>query len=217
MSKNIFFLLFSFLFLNLAFCQEEEETAPHPQEIDSLAQDLEGEGIIIQEVTYEKKKINPLAPSKAAFYSTILPGLGQVYNKRYWKVPIVLGAIGTGIYVYSFNNTEYNRARDAFKRRLAGFTDDEFYDLNGDNAIGSEPDISDEALQSAQESAQRDRDLALLISIALYVLNIVDANVDAHLKQYNVDDNLSVDFQPSINFNPITNRPNYGMALVVKF
>ena len=217
MSKNIFFLLFSFLFLNLAFCQEEEETAPHPQEIDSLAQDLEGEGIIIQEVTYEKKKINPLAPSKAAFYSTILPGLGQVYNKRYWKVPIVLGAIGTGIYVYSFNNTEYNRARDAFKRRLAGFTDDEFYDLNGDNAIGSEPDISDEALQSAQESAQRARDLALLISIALYVLNIVDANVDAHLKQYNVDDNLSVDFQPSINFNPITNRPNYGMALVVKF
>ncbi|UII75287.1 DUF5683 domain-containing protein [Flagellimonas sp. HMM57] len=217
MSKNIFFLLFSFLFLNLAFCQEEEETAPHPQEIDSLAQGLEGEGIIIQEVTYEKKRINPLAPSKAAFYSAILPGLGQVYNKRYWKVPIVLGAIGTGVYVYSFNNTEYNRARDAFKRRLAGFTDDEFYDINNDNAVGSAPDISDEALQNAQESSQRDRDLALLISIALYVLNIVDANVDAHLKQYNVDDNLSVDFQPSLNFNPITNRPNYGMALVVKF
>lgn len=216
MNKYLFFLVFSTVFFQLAFSQEDE-TLPHPTEIDSLAQDLEGNGIIIQEVTYEKKAINPLAPSKAAFYSAIFPGLGQIYNKRYWKVPIVIGAIGTGIYVYSFNNTEYNRARDAFKRRRAGFTDDEFYDLNNDNAIGAEPDISDEALQDAQESSQRDRDLSLLITIALYVLNIVDANVDAHLKQFNVDENLSLDFKPFLDVDPLSNRPNYGLALVVKF
>lgn len=193
---------------------QEDEIEPHPTEIDSLAQDLEGKGITIQEVTYEKKRINPLAPSKAAFYSAIFPGLGQIYNKRYWKAPIVWGAIGTGIYVYSFNNTEYNRARDAFKRRRAGFTDDEFYDINGD---GSGPDISDDALQDAQEARQRDRDLSLLVTIALYAFNIIDANVDAHLKQYNVDDDLSFDFQPYLDLNPLTNKPNYGMALVVKF
>nr|WP_223826615.1 DUF5683 domain-containing protein [Flagellimonas sp. S3867] len=179
-----------------------------------MAQDLEGEGITLEEVTYEKKRINPLAPSKAAFYSAILPGLGQIYNKRYWKAPIVWGAIGTGIYVYSTNNTQYNSARDAFKRRRAGFTDDQFYDLNGD---GEGPDISLDALQDAQESTQRDRDLSLLITIALYAFNIIDANVDAHLKQYNVDDNLSIDFQPYLDLNPLTNNPNYGMALVVKF
>ncbi len=216
MNKYLFFLVFSTVFFQLAFSQEDE-ILPHPTEIDSLAQDLEGNGIIIQEVTYEKKAINPLAPSKAAFYSAIFPGLGQIYNKRYWKVPIVIGAIGTGIYVYSFNNTEYNRARDAFKRRRAGFTDDEFYDLNNDNAVGAEPDISDEALQDAQESSQRDRDLSLLITIALYVLNIVDANVDAHLKQFNVDENLSLDFKPFLDVDPLSNRPNYGLALVVKF
>ncbi|AWX43313.1 hypothetical protein HME9304_00301 [Flagellimonas maritima] len=216
MNKYLFFLVFSTVFFQLAFSQEDE-TLPHPTEIDSLAQDLEGNGIIIQEVTYEKKAINPLAPSKAAFYSAIFPGLGQIYNKRYWKVPIVIGAIGTGIYVYSFNNTEYNRARDAFKRRRAGFTDDEFYDLNNDNAVGAEPDISDEALQDAQESSQRDRDLSLLVTIALYVLNIVDANVDAHLKQFNVDENLSLDFKPFLDVDPLSNRPNYGLALVVKF
>ena len=211
-------LFFFLLFLQVGLSQEEgekeEEVQTQPTAVDSLAQNLEGEGITLQEVTYEKKRINPLAPSKAAFYSAILPGLGQIYNKRYWKVPIVYGAIGTGIYVYSYNNTQYKSARNAFKRRLAGFEDDEFFDINGD---GNGPDVSDEALQDAQERTQRDRDLALVITIALYALNIIDANVDAHLKQYNVDDNLSVDFKPYLDLNPLTNQPNYGMALVVKF
>ncbi|WP_208103805.1 DUF5683 domain-containing protein [Flagellimonas ochracea] len=209
------FLLF---FLHVGFSQQDEkeknEDQPHPTEIDSLAMDLEGEGITIEEVTYEKKRINPLAPSKAAFYSAILPGLGQAYNKRYWKIPLVYGALGTGVYVYSINNTEYRKARDAFKRRRAGFTDDEFYDINGD---GNGPDISSEALQDAQEARQRDRDLALLVTIALYALNIIDANVDAHLKQYNVDEDLSLDFKPYLDLNPWTNEPNYGMALLIKF
>ncbi len=218
MNKNLFLLFFFLLFLQVGLSQEDEEkkqeVQPQPTAVDSLAQNLEGEGITIQEVTYEKKRINPLAPSKAAFFSAILPGLGQIYNKRYWKVPIVYGAIGTGIYVYSVNNTNYKSARNAFKRRLAGFEDDEFFDINGD---GSGPDVSDEALQDAQEQAQRDRDLALVITIAMYALNIIDANVDAHLKQYNVDDNLSMDFKPYLDLNPVTNQPNYGMALVVKF
>ncbi|BDW93266.1 hypothetical protein MACH07_20980 [Flagellimonas marinaquae] len=195
-----------------SFSQEEEKTerTKKTQDTDSLTQKMEGEGVTFEEVT-KKENINPLAPSKAAFYSAILPGLGQIYNKRYWKAPIVWGALGTSIYVYSFNNTEYRRARNAFKRRLAGFTDDEFSREDGT------PIISDEALQEAQESSQRDRDLALVISIALYALNIIDANVDSHLKQYNVSDDLAVDFNPYIEINPFTNKPNYGMAMVIKF
>ncbi|MBO6533947.1 MAG: hypothetical protein JJ885_08165 [Muricauda sp.] len=211
-------MLFSFLWLQLGFSQEEEkkENEKQPQqtqEADSLAQNMKGKGVTFEEVT-KQENINPLAPSKAAFYSAILPGLGQIYNKRYWKAPIVWGAMGTGIYVYSFNNTEYRRARNAFKRRLAGFEDDEFFDLNGD---GVGPDVSSEALQSAQENTQRDRDLALVITIALYALNIIDANVDSHLKQYNVSDDLAVDFNPVIDINPFTNDLNYGMAMVIKF
>lgn len=218
MNKNLLLLLFSFLWLQLGFSQEEEkkENEKQPQqtqEADSLAQNMKGKGVTFEEVT-KQESINPLAPSKAAFYSAILPGLGQIYNKRYWKAPIVWGAMGTGIYVYSFNNTEYRRARNAFKRRLAGFEDDEFFDLNGD---GVGPDVSSEALQSAQENTQRDRDLALVITIALYALNIIDANVDSHLKQYNVSDDLAVDFNPVIDINPFTNDLNYGMAMVIKF
>ncbi|WP_318311316.1 DUF5683 domain-containing protein [Flagellimonas crocea] len=217
MSKNLLLLLFAFLLFHLGFSQEKEEKEskeqPQPKEVDSVAQNIEGDGITFEEVT-KQRDINPLAPSKAAFYSAILPGLGQIYNKRYWKAPIVWGAIGTGIYVYSYNNTEYRRARSAFKRRLAGFEDDEFWDINGD---GSGPDVSSEALQEAQENTQRDRDLALVITIALYALNIIDANVDSHLKQYNVSDDLAVDFNPYLDINPFTNRPNYGVAMVIKF
>jgi len=217
-NKNLLLLFFAFLLFHSGFSQEEKEkqNTKQPQqtkEVDSIAQNMEGEGITFEEVE-KKKEINPLGPSKAAFYSAILPGLGQIYNKRYWKAPIVWGALGTGIYVYSYNNTEYRRARNAFKRRLAGFTDDEFYDINGD---GNGPDVSSDALQEAQENTQRDRDLALVITIALYALNIIDANVDAHLKQYNVSDDLAVDFNPYLDINPFTNQPNYGMAMVIKF
>ena len=72
-------------------------------------------------------------------------------------------------------------------------------------------------LQDAQERYQRDRDLALLITIALYALNIIDANVDAHLKQYNVNEDLSMKFQPYLEPHPISNEVNYGIGLAIRF
>jgi hypothetical protein len=193
-----------------------QETEVHNQAADSLATELNGQGISVEDIR-KTENINPLAPSKAAFYSAVLPGLGQAYNRRYWKVPIVYAAIGTGIYAYTFNNGEYHRFRDAFKRRRAGFTDDEFYDLNNSGVEPGNPDFSDKALQDAQERYQRDRDLALLITIGLYALNIIDANVDAHLKQFNVDEDLGLDIRPYLEYNPITSDPNYGLAVTVKF
>ena len=73
-----------------------------------------------------------LRPSKATFYSAVLPGLGQAYNKKYWKIPIVYGALATGIYFYNQNDKDYNRYRNAYKRRLAGFTDDELAHIRND-------------------------------------------------------------------------------------
>ncbi len=125
--------------------------------------------------------------------------------------------IGTGVYAYTYNDDLYDRFRTAFKRRQAGFTDDEFYDINEDNAQGSPPDLDTADLERQQENYQRDRDLALVITIAMYALNIIDANVDAHLKQFNIDEDLSMDFKPYLDLNPITNNPNYGIAFTIKF
>ena len=215
MNRSLPAFVFSILFIWISSAQEIEQK---PTAKDSLKTDLKQEGFVIQDSIFEKrKKINPLAPSKAAFYSAVLPGLGQIYNKRYWKVPIVYAVIGTGVYAYTYNDDLYDRFRTAFKRRQAGFTDDEFYDINGDNAAGADPDLDTDDLERQQENYQRDRDLALVITIAMYALNIIDANVDAHLKQFNIDEDLSMDFKPYLDLNPITNNPNYGIAFTIKF
>ncbi|MGB0185405.1 MAG: DUF5683 domain-containing protein [Flavobacteriaceae bacterium] len=154
-------------------------------------------------------ELDPLRPAKAAFFSAVLPGLGQAYNKKYWKIPIVYGAIGTGLYFYFDNNNVYKRYRNAYKRRLAGFTDDEFY------GPGETPFLSDEALIRAQRTLKRNKELSMLVTVGLYVLNIIEANVDAHLIQYNLDENLAL--KPFIDFN----NPNYnaqmGFSLNLKF
>ena len=130
-------------------------------------------------------KYNPLSPAKAAFYSAILPGLGQAYNKKYWKIPFVYAALGSGIYFYSANNTNYNRVREAYKLRIS-YKPDEFDGTNGN------PFLSKDALISAQKSYKKSRDLSLLVTVGLYVLQIVEASTNAHLLQYNVDNKLTV-------------------------
>ena len=118
-------------------------------------------------------------------------------------------AIGTGLYFYIDNSNVYKRYRNAYKRRLAGFTDDEFY------GPGDTPFLSDEALIRAQRTLKRNKELSMLVTVGLYVLNIIEANVNAHLIQYNLDENLAL--KPYIDFN----NPNYsaqmGLSLNIKF
>ncbi len=146
-----------------------------------------------------KEAYNPLAPSTAAFYSAVLPGLGQAYNKKYWKIPIIYAGMATGIYFYLENDKDYDRFRDAYKRRLAGFDDDEFQGISTDRLI------------DAQKSAQKNKDISIIVALAFYLVNIVDANVDAHLRQFNVSDDLSL--QPNFEMNPINAQANYGLSL----
>jgi hypothetical protein len=161
------------------------------------------EAVIKKSDTLDIKEIDPLRPTKASFYSALLPGLGQAYNKKYWKIPIVYGAIGTSFYFYINNNEKYHSYRDAYKRRLQGFNDDQYQYLD------------DSRLIQAQRFYQRNRDLSLLVTVAFYVLNIVDANIDAHLAQFNVNDNLS--FQPEFYPNEINYKLNMGISLNYKF
>jgi hypothetical protein len=158
--------------------------------------------VIIAKDTTKLQEIDPLRPSKAAFYSAILPGLGQAYNKKYWKIPLVYGAIGTSMYFYLDNNKKYHSYRDAYKKRLLGLQDE--YDY-----------LDDSRLIAAQRFYQRNRDLSLLVTIAFYVLNIVDANVDAHLTQFNVSEKLSL--APDIYQNEFTAKPNIGLTFNYKF
>lgn len=169
---------------------------------DSIAQTLPKELVVTEQIIQEP--IDPLTPSKAAFYSAILPGLGQAYNKKYWKIPIAVGGVATGIYFYKRNDKQYERYRDAYKRRLAGYTDDEFFGR-----------VTDDGLRRAQKTLKQNKELSLLITAGIYVLNIIDANVDAHLLQYNVDENLAL--MPHFKYNERENVTDLGLTLNFKF
>lgn len=206
LSKRSYCLILLLLCFGFGLAQDKEEKTS----------DIEvGDEVLVLDDTVTRKPLDPLSPSRAAFYSAILPGLGQAYNKRYWKIPIVYAAIGTGVYFYIRNDNELDRYRDAFKRRLAGFTDDEFYgtDVNG-NPLAT-PRISNDGLIRAQRQFRRNKELSLLITIGLYALNIIDANVDAHLLQYNVDDNLAV--KPHFQYNRMENSSDLGLTVNFRF
>jgi hypothetical protein len=171
----------------------------------TYSQTLDDGALVIKDTlstTKKDKEINPLAPSKAAFYSAIVPGLGQAYNKKYWKIPFVYGAIGSSLYFYILNNNKYHKYRDAYKHRLAGEPDDFTY-------------LDETRLVQAQRFYQRNRDLSLLVTVGFYILNIVDANVDAHLMQFNVSDKLS--FQPDVYQSDINQKTNFGLSLNYQF
>ncbi len=159
--------------------------------------------------TVSQDYYNPLSPSKAAFYSAIFPGGGQLYNKKYWKAPIVWGAMGTSVYFYLDNNSEYKRYRSAFKQREAGLQDE--FTLDDGTVL-----ISRTGLINAQKVLRNNRDLSLLTTLILYALQIVEASVNAHLLQFNTSDDLS--FQPVIVPDPImVQAPTFGLSLKYTF
>ncbi len=146
-----------------------------------LEEDVRMEGDSVQNA----EKIDVLSPSRAAFYSAILPGLGQAYNGKYWKIPIVYGAIGTGLYFVKWNADELDRYETAYKQRLAG-QEDEFDGEDGN------PFISTDGLVRAQNQFKKNRDLSLFVTLGLYALNIIEANVDAHLDDKAFNKQLSL-------------------------
>ncbi len=197
--NNKFIYIFLFLSVNSLIAQKS----------DTLSLSKQKEFTFKDRPTEKNNYYNPLAPAKAAFYSAVLPGLGQIYNKRYWKVPIVYLGIGTSIYFYKLNNDDYNRFRNAYKRRLAGYTDDEYW------GNGTTPIVSSDRLEDAQKTAKRNKDLSIAVAVVFYLLNIIDANVDAHLRQFNVNNDLTL--EPVFELNPIDTKANYSISLKYRF
>ena len=156
-----------------------------------------------------KFEYDALSPSKAAFYSAIFPGMGQIYNKKYWKAPIVWAALATSTSIYLFNNSEYKRYRRAFRQREAGIPD-EFTLDNGTELI------SRDGLISAQRTLRNNRDLSILSTVIIYVLQIVEASVNAHLLQFNTNENLSI--KPIMMPDPaLIEAPTFGLRLKYSF
>ena len=135
------------------------------------------------------------SPRTAAIRSAILPGWGQVYNKKYWKLPIVYGALGTcaGIFVYNLNNYQDTRFAYRVKYNMrVNFTDSALF--NQINPL-MKP-LDEESLRYYRDQFRRDIDYSVLFFLLLWGLNVVDATVDAHLKSFDVGPDLSLQLKP---------------------
>ncbi|NOT50179.1 MAG: hypothetical protein HOP10_02770 [Chitinophagaceae bacterium] len=130
------------------------------------------------------------SPKKAAIRSALVPGLGQIYNKKYWKLPIVYGGLGTCAGIFFFNLKNYKETRFAYKVKF------NMREYHTDSALFSSikphlQPLSEQSLQFYRNQFRRDIDYSVLVFILLWGLNVVDATVDAHLKSFDVSPDLS--------------------------
>ena len=126
-------------------------------------------------------------PARATLYSAILPGAGQIYNRKYWKAPIVWGGLGLSIYFIQHNTKQYERYRDGY---VALIDDDPttVSEFDGANA---------QSVRDVADTYHKWRDQSYLALVGVYILNVVDATVDAHFVRFDVGEDLSLNIVPA--------------------
>lgn len=172
--------------------------------------------VVAQTIT-DSTTIKLHSPRKAAHYSAVLPGFGQVYNRKYWKVPIVYGAGAVAGYMIYYNATITNKLNTALRYRK-----DDDPETSLDNftlqRFGGKQNIDltlfgDDEIATLKDTYRRDLDLSVLFAVAVYGLNILDAVVDAHLFSFDVSEDLTMQIKPA----PITASTGIHPGLSIKF
>lgn len=155
-------------------------------------------------------KIKTHSPHKATMYSLVLPGLGQVYNRQYWKVPVLYAGIATIVYFVSFNSDRYHTYRDEYVARLNNDT----LGLNKKFEL-----YSDNTVLLLKNYYQRNLEFTYIMAGVVYLLNLIDASVYAHLFSFDVGNDLSLKIEPMINNNAFSfgSQPTAGLKLSFKF
>jgi hypothetical protein len=145
--------------------------------------------------TLAKKPTKDHSPTKASIYSAVLPGLGQAYNKKYWKIPIIYAGFGVMIYFIVTNTQEYKLYKEAY-----------VYTANNDSVPTDNPYVGKytlDQLEDGMNTYRKWRDISYIVTGLWYVLNVLDANVDAHLFTYDISDDLSLKWQPTVTLPPL--------------
>ncbi len=164
-------------------------------------------------VKKEKTKIFSIDTSKtynprvAILRSAILPGWGQFTNKKYWKMPIVYGALGTTAYIFVRNIKQFREANSSYKNAIDGDTSNDKLIPEPYYSVRSNPD----RIKNFRNQVRQNVDYSVLFFIAFWGLNVVDAAVDAHLKTFDVSDNLSLQIKPG--YSPLANTNGISLVL----
>lgn len=147
-----------------------------------------------------KKPVVEHSPRRATIYSAVLPGLGQIYNRKYWKVPLVYGGFATLGYFINFNNGEYIKFRQAYSDIIDNDPSTDSYVKLVTDPRRLEPDKIlqlTESLRNAKDYWRRNRDLVVIGTVVFYAVNIIDASVDAHFFNFDISDDLTFNWVPA--------------------
>ena len=199
------------LIARISFAQDDpplEEEQPQDEALmlqpgmDTTGMNLQIDSIYIDEETLNR-------PKKAGYLSAILPGLGQAYNNRYWKIPIIYGAFGTIGYFIGWNNKKYQQYRNAYLLKKS-FPLDE---LNDQLAI----DISEDNLERGLDYYRRNRDLLMVVLVGVYLIQVLDAHIDAHLMEFDVTEDLTFKIEPGFESQSLWTSRQYGLKFTLNF
>ena len=154
----------------------------------------------IKDTILVKKPAIIHSPRKATIYSTVLPGLGQIYNRKYWKVPVIYGGFATLGYFINFNNGQYVKFRQAYSDIIDTDPNTNSFkkltvhpELYGSALIGQ----FTEQLRGAKDYWRRNRDLLVIFTGVFYAVNIIDASVDAHFFNFDISEDLTFNWAPA--------------------
>ncbi len=155
-------------------------------------------------------KINTHSPRKASLYSMVLPGMGQVYNHQLWKVPVLYAGIATLTYFFIFNTNKYHTYRNEFVARASS---------DSSNFNPAYSIYSDNTILLLKNFYQRNLEFTYIVAGLVYLLNIIDASVYAHLFTFDVGNDLSLRIDPLINNNFLRSGgpPSAGLQLTLRF
>ena len=171
----------------------------------------ERETIAADTILVEESVLKPHSPTKASLFSAVIPGLGQVYNKKYWKVPIIYAGLGAFTYYALEQHQLFDEKKTAYLGRIGGDTN------HSDQYMDPGNFYSDASLLESLEINKRNRDLMIILDLVVYVLQIVDASVDAHLFYFNVSDDLSLHYRPNFLFDDRTGKATGSLTVNLHF
>ena len=155
------------------------------------------------------------SPAKAAMMSAVLPGLGQIYNRKYWKVPIVYVAVGVSAYIFITWQNEFERTRKAYIDLMDKDPYTNYFEIYGFPSFYTQDQMV-QYVTKRKDILRTWRDWSIVAVVMTYALNIIDANVDAHLMDYNLDDNISLNIRPCFLENSF-NSKIIGLTLQFSF
>jgi hypothetical protein len=188
-----------------SFAQKKDTSA-----LKNNRRSITKDSALVNSDTVVKLKFRPQVATRRA---AILPGWGQATNKEYWKIPIVYGVLAIPGVMYFYNDSWYNKTKYAYEAKFKA----QAPTLDSSGIAGIDPQLKNlglASLQSYRNTFRRDRDYSILYFILAWGLQVADATVFAHLKQFDVSDDLSLQIKPQ--FNPATKSSGFGLVLNFK-